>query len=298
MKIDDLEVYGIIYKIKNLKNNKIYIGQTNSKYGFKGRYYRSGKNFIDRVKNTYESEIKRGKHANVHLHNSICKYWVDCWEVDDIFDIAFSKEELDYKEWFYIEYYNSTNSNYGYNKREGGNANKCTEETKAKISKNHADCSYGNNSKARRVVCLETRKEYDSVSRASRELNINESGIRNCCYGKSKTAGGYCWLYYEDYKDMDDKDIEKIIINNHTRNKAKNYTGDRFKFPIKYGGDNPSSKKVICVNTGEIFDCIKDAMIKYNIKCSSSIGKCCNGKLKHVGKDENGTLLRWEWYKK
>lgn len=45
MKIDDLEVYGIIYKIKNLKNNKIYIGQTNSKYGFKGRYYRSGKNF-------------------------------------------------------------------------------------------------------------------------------------------------------------------------------------------------------------------------------------------------------------
>lgn len=218
------EIYGIIYKIKNMKNNKIYIGQTKSKRGFKGRYYRSGKNLIDRVKNSYESEIKRGKHTNVHLHNSICKYGIDCWEVDEVFDIAYSKEELDYKEWFYIEYYNSTNSNYGYNKRNGGNSNRCTEETKMKISKNHADCSYENNSKARKVVRLNDQKIYGCVARASDENNINEASIRQCCYRKNKTAKSSVWMYYDEYINLTPKELEFLIFNSKTKNVKKRYS--------------------------------------------------------------------------
>ena len=42
-------------------------------------------------------------------------------------------------------------------------------------------------------------------------------------------------------------------------------------------------KQVICVTTGEIFNCIKEAGEKYNVN-SSNITKCCKGKMKSAGK--------------
>lgn len=34
-------------------------------------------------------------------------------------------------------------------------------------------------------------------------------------------------------------------------------------------GRNPTAKKIICINTGEIFNCIKEASLKYNINYSN-----------------------------
>jgi hypothetical protein len=36
---------------------------------------------------------------------------------------------------------------------------------------------------------------WHGVMTAYRATGIHESGIRNCCYGKAKTAGGYKWAY-------------------------------------------------------------------------------------------------------
>ena len=61
---------------------------------------------------------------------------------------------------------------------------------------------------------------------------------------------------------------------------------------------HPKSKKVLCVTTGEVFNCIKDAMDKYNIIGTSAIGKCCNGKLKSAGKHPvTGEKLVWDFIK-
>lgn len=49
MKIGNLEVYGVIYKITNKVNNKVYIGQT--VLGFKKRY--GNTNWWDKTHNEH-----------------------------------------------------------------------------------------------------------------------------------------------------------------------------------------------------------------------------------------------------
>lgn len=116
MFIGKVKVYGIIYKIINLKNNKIYIGQSIS--GFNRRY----KNDILKYS------------GNLHLKSSIEKYGLENFEIVKIFDIAFSKTELDIKECFWISYYKSNNSLFGYNKTTGGGSPTFTEEVRKKLS--------------------------------------------------------------------------------------------------------------------------------------------------------------------
>jgi len=104
-------MYGIIYKIRNKLNNKIYFGQTVSSF-----------------KNRYGNNLLKFSHNN-HLKNSIKKYGIDNFEIDEEFDIAYSKEELNKLEYYYIELYNTTNPNNGYNKIKGGNSKKLSTET-------------------------------------------------------------------------------------------------------------------------------------------------------------------------
>lgn len=47
----------------------------------------------------------------------------------------------------------------------------------------------------KKVECLETKKIYNTINNASREMNISATCIINVCKGKQKTAGGYHWKY-------------------------------------------------------------------------------------------------------
>ena len=80
MKINNLEVYGIIYKITNKITKKVYVGKT--KNGFEIRYGN------DIYKNTH----------NRYLKQDIKKYGIDSFEINKELDYAFSKEELNIKE--------------------------------------------------------------------------------------------------------------------------------------------------------------------------------------------------------
>ena len=58
---------------------------------------------------------------------------------------------------------------------------------------------------------------------------------------------------------------------------------------------HPQARKVKCITTGEIFNCIKDAEEKYNV-AHQSISKCCRGKYKSAGKHPvTGEKLVWEY---
>lgn len=94
--------YGI-YKIENIKNGKIYIGQT--KQPFKKRYW------------IHCWKLKHGTHDNLHLQSSYNEYG------DGSFSFSIVRQcedgdDLDKLEMQYIRYYNSYNQ--GYNLTIGG----------------------------------------------------------------------------------------------------------------------------------------------------------------------------------
>jgi group I intron endonuclease len=104
-----------IYSIRNIINNKIYIGQS--------------KNFIKRKLN-HIRELTRNKHANIHLQNSWNKYG----KLNFIFSIL---EQCDIlllseREQYWLDYYGGINDNSTYNLGAIKNGS-LSEETKKRI---------------------------------------------------------------------------------------------------------------------------------------------------------------------
>ena len=122
--------YGIIYEIKNLINNKRYIGQTT----------------LDLDKRCYwnEKSILRNYQHNLYFIRSMNKYCFENFERKTL-DFSQSQKELDEKEEYYIQRYNTLNQKFGYNLRHGGSNGKHTKETILKMSENHLDTSGRNN---------------------------------------------------------------------------------------------------------------------------------------------------------
>jgi group I intron endonuclease len=107
-----------IYKIENIINKKVYIGQSND--------------IINRFK-SHKNKLNNNKHPNAHLQNAWNKYEINNFKFEIIEECV--KEIIDEREKFWINYYDSDNEDKGYNLESGGNKNKIVaEETKQKIS--------------------------------------------------------------------------------------------------------------------------------------------------------------------
>lgn len=114
-------VDGIIYKVTNIVNGKIYIGQTI--------------NTLECRKHGHEKKSRSRKNISTCFHKAIKKYSPENFKWE-IIENCSSKEELDEMEFHYIKQYNSFNPN-GYNMTFGGEGTigmLCKQETKAKIS--------------------------------------------------------------------------------------------------------------------------------------------------------------------
>lgn len=107
-----------IYKITNLINNKSYIGQS---INIEGRFV----------------SHKKNKRSSLELQKDIISYGIENFSFDIIEECKL--EELNEKETFWINYYDSYN--FGYNKTKGGKGSvgfKHSEKSKELIKKNHA----------------------------------------------------------------------------------------------------------------------------------------------------------------
>lgn len=84
----------------------------------------------------------------------------------------------------------------------------------------------------------------------------------------------------------------RLIINTEVRSKKIKEANIN-----KFGKNNPRSKPVLLVNTGEIFESQGIAAKKYNVS-QSEISRCCNPNhpLKFAGKDRDNNKLIWKYY--
>ena len=55
---------------------------------------------------------------------------------------------------------------------------------------------------------------------------------------------------------------------------------------------SPSRKRVVLVNTGEIFNSIKEVSVLFNLH-RSNVSSCCNGRLKSTGRNQFGDKYIW-----
>ena len=111
-----------IYKITNIQNNKIYIGQTIRP--IKDRFHRHINDALNNVIDT-------------HFARAIKKYGKENFKIEEI-DTATSQEELTQKEQYWIQYYNSVQE--GYNETDaiskcGGNTYQSKTEEEMEVIK-------------------------------------------------------------------------------------------------------------------------------------------------------------------
>ncbi len=113
----------LIYKITNLINNKIYIGQTVKTLEQRWKQHICQTRYVGGNSNR---KICR------YLHTSIAKHGSDNFKIE-VIDWATNETELNYKEWLWIHKLNSLSPN-GYNLRIGGNKKTISESTRKLLS--------------------------------------------------------------------------------------------------------------------------------------------------------------------
>ena len=216
------EDYCGIYKIENLVNGKVYIGQSRC--------------IFNRWRQ-HKQELNKGKHNNGHLQNAWNKYG------KSNFDFSIIKlcdlEELNEYEILYISLFSSYNEKYGYNLTKGGYTNALiSPESKERQKK---ALSGINNTHRKEVTFLEGHKIFYSISDAAKYLGIkNTALISKCCQGLIPSVKGLHFVYFEDLLTMTEKEAYDRL--------SKTSKG--------------KTRQIIYLNTNEIFNSIKEASEK------------------------------------
>ena len=201
----------IIYKITNNINGKIYIGQTTGSLERRWRQHRC-KSSGCRV-----------------LQKAIQKYGAERFTVEQI-DTAADIDELNQKEKFWIQQYDCIVPN-GYNLKSGGNRPTYSEDSRQRMSRNHADVSGENNPhygvrlsvdvrkkisdsrkgktlseqhrlkvamaspRRKSVLNIDTNEYFSSSRMAEKHYGLPHGTVSRVCRGDGHTAGGFRWCY-------------------------------------------------------------------------------------------------------
>lgn len=297
---------GYIYLVENIINHKKYIGQTT-----RTSYLR------------FKQHIKDSKKRDCYFHRAINKYGKDNFKLSTIFkcesmDLNDVKNELNTKEIYYIDLYNTYNPN-GYNSTYGG---------EGVLGQPCILYDYDGN-----VI-----GEFLSVTDAGDKLNLSIGTIWNCCNGihsgtkvgvfryKGDSFAKYNVVYRPDFKlpikiynyqgDLLEK-YESLqsfaTVMNTTKTTVgrwlKSHKYIDYKFVI-FSAYEDFDKNKISLPENRYVDMYKDDVFIRTFKSasdaarciggdSSSISKCILGKMKtHKGYNfkrhnfyENDTLI-------
>ena len=197
-----------------------------------------------------------------YFRNAIKKYGWDNFDHTILIDNLDSLDKANYYEQLYIMQHNTKYPN-GYNLTDGGDGTcgwKPTDDFKLVQSKIHKE-QWNDNDFRNRMI--EIRNSNDSPYK-TKEFRDK---ISNLVRGENNPNYGNHWT--QEQKDKLSKKQKKN--------------------PIYKNENNPNAKRIRCIETGEIFDCIKYAKEKYGIKNDGSLTVA----LKHPTR--TAAKLHWEY---
>ena len=250
MKIDDSILnksetyYGVIYLYENLINHKKYVGQTT-------------KPILERHKN------HKYQKYNSYFHNALTKYGEDNFQLT-IIDCAYSADELNAKEEYWIKFYNSVAE--GYNLTFGGKGSSGYKHTKETIEHLKQINLGANNPMYGKSLSDEQRKKYSlshkGIGKGKRLSESTKEKIRKSKLGK--TSGRNNPMFGKHHTE---KSKEKI------RNNRKSFKGS----------NHPQSKIFVQLNQNGEFIAEYPSGLDASLATGcdrSDITKCCKGKIK------------------
>ena len=179
-----------IYKITNIQNNKVYIGQT-----------------IRPMKDRLNRHINDALHniLDTHFARAIRKYGKESFIIEEI-DVASSQEELNQKERYWINYYNSVKD--GYNEtdailKSGGNTYQSkTEEEMEVIKEKIRKTKIGKNNpmakKIKRINIVTNEIDiFDTVISCAKACGIKngKTSITTRLNGQVKSPYKNIWIF-------------------------------------------------------------------------------------------------------
>lgn len=242
-----------IYKITCIKNEKIYVGQSID---------------INRRFNQHKRKEK-----NPYLKADMEKFGLDAFKFEIIEECA--ENELNKKE---TEYINQLQPEYNI-KTEGQGI---SEEAREKLRELHTGKKRTEIS--RRVKCVETGEVFDSITAAAQWCKVPSTTIVMLLKGKGRTAGGYHWIYADDENEEaalerisqmpeglqhteESKEKQRQIMSGrkHTKDHCEKIRQSHIGKAWKPSTYEKCCRKILCVETGEIFSSIKAAAEHYGL---------------------------------
>ena len=281
-----------VYLHTCISNKKRYVGKSSrnplSRWGTNGRGYLTKRN---------------EKFVQPQIARAILKYGWDNFE-HEILMSDLTNEEACFWEKFFIFLFRSNNPIYGYNGTSGGEGSpdkKISAESRRKMSvaqkkrfenpeerekislrnkgnktwsrKHHSDESKQKMSRTWKEIFNSPRGE--KIKAKAKETNdLKKEEIR-------KNNGGY-FLSEETRRKMS----EEQKTNGAHRQRKKHTEQSKKKMSeshkgLQIGENHPFSKKVRCIETGEVFESMSlAAKAKGNQSASPHIGSCCRGERK------------------
>ena len=151
----------------------------------------------------------------------------------------------------------------GIYKKAGGYTFKYLNDYEAKTNKKAKE--------TKSVICIETNKVFISIAEAGRIMNIDPSSIGKVCRGVNKTAKGYTFKFYNETNNTNELTVNEL-----------NQSIELKDFKPDFTITENNKKRILCIETNEVFNSIGEASRKLKID-RSSIGKVCNNKLRSAG---------------
>lgn len=210
----------------------------------------NGKCYVGMTCQTLERRARngRGYEECAAFYNAILKYGWNNFK-HEILESGLTYDEACEKECFYINKYHSLTTEWGYNLATGGNTNKVmSEESKRKISQT-----------------LTGRKRIPHTPETKLKISVANKG---------KKQPPRC---DEHRKNLSEALKGRVFTPEHRAKISAAKSG-----LATSGKNNSHHRSVLCVETGVVFDTIKEAS-EFKGGSSKNIIACCRGRLKTSG---------------